>query len=351
VKRAFDLIASRSPCERWPTMKRTLLVCTVMVVAAGCKRDDAPGTPAPGTEFETASKAVEVVKPAPVAREQSLVERGAYIAKAAGCAVCHTAIGPTGPALDKVFAGGLEMPDKAGTWRTPNITPDKSSGIGSWTDDQIAAAIRDGVRPDGTGLYAIMPFMNYQRMTDTDVKALVAFLRTVKPVQNVVLPNKGLKMMTGPAPASDDVKAARAGDAEDPAKRGAYLASIMLCSHCHFTPDPATFAPAGPDKMFSGGLPMELPMLGSGTLYTPNITSDPETGIGKWTEDQLFAVIKTMTKPDGKRIQGPMLFLQAQWAQLDDKDLRAVAAFVHQLPPVKHKVPDSTFKPNPPHGT
>ena len=88
------------------------------------------------------------------------------------------------------------------------------------------------------------------------------------------------------------------------------------------------------------------PMLGTGTIFTRNITSDPETGIGKWTEEQIFTTIKTMTKPDGKVIQGPMMFMQGMWSQLDDKDLHAVAAFIKKLPPVKNKVPDSTFKPN-----
>jgi len=189
-------------------------------------------------------------------------------------------------------------------------------------------------------------------MTDADVKALVAFLRTVKPVANVVAPNKDLKMMKGPDPHGDEAKQARAsGDnvSDDPIKRGGYLAALMLCAHCHFTPG-KDFAPAGPDKMFSGGLPMELPMFGKGTLFARNITSDPETGIGKWSDAQLVAAIKMMTKPDGSLIRGPMLFLQPGWSQLDDRDLHAVAAYIRQLPAVKNKIPASTFQPNaPPH--
>jgi cytochrome c553 len=197
-----------------------------------------------------------------------------------------------------------------------------------------------------------MPFMNYAIMSDDDTKALVAFLRTIKPINKVVAPNKDLKMPKGPPPNLEQLKAARtSGDAtsDEPLKHGSYLASIMLCNHCHWTPG-KDFMPAGPDKMFSGGLPIEIPMLGKGTIFTRNITSDPETGIGKWTEDQIFTAIKTMTKPDGKMIQGPMLFLQGTWSQLDDKDLHAVAAFIKKLPPVKNKVPPSTFKPNPPPG-
>ena len=89
-------------------------------------------------------------------------------------------------------------------------------------------------------------------------------------------------------------------------------------------------------------------MFGSGKLYARNITSDPDTGIGKWTEEQIFQTIRTMVKPDGKMINPPMLLLQGGWSQLEEKDLRAVATFIHQLPPVKHKVADSTFKFQPP---
>jgi mono/diheme cytochrome c family protein len=108
---------------------------------------------------------------APAGPDAKLVERGAYVAKAGGCLVCHTAIGPTGPDLANAGAGGLEMPDAIGTWRTPNITPDKGTGIGNWTDDQIIAAVRTGVRPDGKKLYPIMPYLNYNVMTDDSARS------------------------------------------------------------------------------------------------------------------------------------------------------------------------------------
>ena len=317
-----------------------------LVAALGCsKKKDQPAGTDPGS---ATPKVVETTKPAtpeakppePAKPDPKLVERGAYVAKAGACAVCHTAIGPTGPDLANAFAGGLEMPDAVGTWRSPNISQDKGTGIGAWTDDQIGRAIREGVRPDGSQLYPIMPYMHFNRMTDDDTKALVAFLRTLPAIQKVVAPNKDLKMPKVPAP-----KPANAPDvADDQVKHGEYMATLMLCGHCHWTPDKNMGM--SPDKMFSGGLPFEIPMLGTGTLFTRNITSDPETGIGKWTEDQIFTTIKTMTKPDGKVIQGPMMFMQGMWSQLDDKDLHAVAAFIKKLPPVKNKVPDSTFKPS-----
>jgi cytochrome c553 len=320
------------------TMRNLLVLCAVVAVAAGCKKKEekkeTPPPPPPPTATADAAAAE------PAGPDPKVVARGEYLAKAGACLVCHTAIGPQGPDLANVGAGGLEMKEKFGVWRSPNITPDKGTGIGNWTDDQIAAAIREGLRPDGAKLSPMMPYMNYNGMTDDDVKAVVTFLRTLKPIEKQVAKSE-LKMEGIQAP-----KPPNQSPGDDPAKQGAYMASIMLCSHCHWTPNKQFTAPAGPDKMFSGGLPMELPPLGTGTLYTANITSDPDTGIGKWTEEQILASIKTMQKPDGKMIQGPMLFMQGAWSQLEDKDLHNVAGFIKALPAVKNKVPKSTFKPH-----
>ena len=266
----------------------------------------------------------------------ALLARGQYVAAVTACVVCHTPIGPGGPDRTKAYAGGLEVPEKFGTWRSPNITPSKSSGIGSWTDDQILAAIREGVRPDGAKLYPVMPYMNYNRMTDADGKALVAYLRTLPAIDNVVAPNKlPIPQPSAPKPANAP------DDATDPIAHGEYLSTLMHCSACH-TP----FKKDGsPDlaKMFAGGFEMNLPMLGKGTLIASNITPDPDTGIGKWTEEQLAQSLKTMVRPNGKMIVGPMMIYQALWSQLDDKDLHAVAAFFKKVPAVKHAVPASTF--------
>jgi hypothetical protein len=324
------------------TMRNLLVLCSALAIATGCtKKEDKKETPPPPPPPATGD-AAGATADQPPGPDPKVVERGAYLAKAGACLVCHTAIGPTGPDLANMGAGGLEMKEKFGTWRSPNITPDKGTGIGNWTDEQIAVAIRQGLRPDGTQLSPMMPYMNYNGMTDDDVNALVTFLRTLKPVERVVAKSE-LKMegMVAPKPANKAPSA-------DALEQGQYLANIMLCSHCHWTPNKTFTAPAGMDKMYSGGLPMEMPPLGTGTLFTSNITSDPETGIGKWTEDQIFAAIKTMTKADGKMIQGPMVFMQGAWSQMDEKDLKNVAAFIKKLPAVKNKVPKSTFKPHPP---
>ena len=320
-------------------MRKLLVLGAAVALAIGCKKkSENKEQPPPPPPVVTADAAAAE----PVGPDPKVVERGAYLVKAGACLVCHTAMGPTGPDLANIGAGGLEMKEKFGTWRSPNITPDKGTGIGNWTDDQIASAIREGTRPDGAKLMPIMPYMNYNVMTDDDVKAVVTFLRTLKPIERQVAKSE-IKMAAMPAP-----KPANQPPGDDPLKRGEYMASIMLCSHCHWTPNKDFTGPAGPDKLFSGGLPMEMPPLGTGVLYTANISSDPETGIGKWTEEQIHTALKTMQKPDGKMIQGPMLFMQSMWSQLEDSDLKNVAAFIKKLPPVKNKVAKSTFKPNPP---
>ena len=323
-------------------MKKMLVVTAALALAAGCKKkEETKATPPPpptGSGSDTAgSGSGSAMTPAV---DPKLVERGAYIAKASACLVCHTAVGPTGPDLANIGGGGMEMKEKFGTWRSPNITPDKGTGIGNWTDEQIIAAVREGVRPDGAKLIAMMPYMNYNAMTDDDAKALVAFLRTLKPVERTVAKSE-VKMESPPAP-----KPPNQAPGDDVAKKGAYYASLMLCNHCHWTPNKEFTGPAGMDKLFSGGLPMELPPLGKGVLFARNITSDPDTGIGKWTEEQIFTSIKMMQKPDGKMIMGPMLFMQSQWAQMEDADLKAVAKFIKALPAVKNVVPPHTFVPH-----
>lgn len=324
-------------------MKLFLVSVTVVVltIAAGCgkKKETATDNSPPTTGTGSAHMATgsgSAIAETPKA-DPKLVERGAYLTSLLGCPFCHMPAGPKGPDFSRPFAGGMEIPETFGTWRAPNITQHKVSGIGNWTDEQIIAAVREGVRPDGSGMYPIMPFMNYNRMTDADAKALVAFLRTVAPIDNVVAPTTDLTMpkMVGPKPANEP------DPVDDPLKHGEYLVTLMHCNICH-TPMTAR----GPDmsKQYAGGMVFEIPMLGTGKLYGRNITSDMETGIGKWTVADIEKAVSTMTRPDGTIIQGPMQFYLAGWSKMDKKDLTAIATFVKAIPALKNAVPASTFK-------
>lgn len=300
--------------------------------------------PAPGSNAGSGSAgattpgtAVEAPKPDPV-----VMARGEYLSKAYGCPVCHVYVGDRGPDVLKLMGGGLEIPEKFGTWRGPNITPHKGSGIGNWKVEDIMVAVREGLRPDGSKLYPVMPYPNYNRMTDDDARALATFVHNIPVVDHVVAPNKDLKLpqlaVQKPENKPDPV--------DDPVKHGEYLVTLMHCNNCH--------AKAGKDGMpdmahgYSGGGEMELPLMGEGKLVAANITQDKETGIGKWNEADIAKALKTMTRPDGTIIQGPMQFYKAGWSQLEDKDVHAIAAYLKTIPADKNKVAKSTFKPKAP---
>jgi cytochrome c553 len=288
-----------------------------------------------------------------------LAARGEYLAKLMGCPACHS----TDAA--RPYAGGLEGREAEGPWRAGNLTPHAATGIGSWTDAQIVAAIRDGVRPDGRALHPIMPYRYYRRLTDEDARAVVAFLRSLKPIEHAVEP---LPPLLPPAtaaaePASDapaEPRAPAAPQASAPAApqasapaasgaadRGEYLAAIMHCASCHATPG----ADGRPDpaRPFAGGKAMRpfgagLVSLGTGTLIASNLTPDRETGLGNWTAEDLGRAVRLLVRPDGTVIRGPMQLYAAGWAAIDDRDLAALAAFLKRLPPVRNPLPPSTYK-------
>jgi len=126
---------------------------------------------------------------APTARAETLVERGHYLAVLAGCNDCHTPGFFLGaPDKAKYLGGsdvGFEIPG-LGVFAGRNITPDKETGIGNWTDEQIATALTTGRRPDGRHLAPIMPYPSFVNLTKEDVAALIAFLRSIPPVKNQV---------------------------------------------------------------------------------------------------------------------------------------------------------------------
>ncbi len=274
------------------------------------------------------------------AADPALLDRGKYLAEVVmNCQACHTPLGDNGPDLERAYAGGLEYPDTFGTWRSPNITQDKKTGIGGWTDEQIITAVREGKRPTGEQMYPVMPYQFFASASDEDMKALVAFLRTIKPIENAVEGNTDLKL-DKPIP----LPITPMDPGIEAVEQGKYLARLAHCGDCH--------TPFGEDgkrdesKFFAGGREFTaLDFQGSGKVWSANLTPDPKTGIGKYSEDELMTAIVDLDKRDGTAIVGPMTFYTDAWSKLTHKDAKALAAYLRSLPPVVNEVPKSTWQP------
>lgn len=263
---------------------------------------------------------------------QTAVERGRYLVEVLGaCGNCHTPKGPTGDVPGKHLAGGFQLDDAFGTWVTPNITPDPDTGLGRWTDEEVVRAIREGRGRDGKTLGPPMPFDLYRRLADSDVQAIVAYLRTVAPVRNAVPRSR----YTIPLPPAYGPPVGMVPDPprQDPVKYGEYLAGpVAHCMECH-TP----FLPDGrPDltRPGAGGLAFRGPW---GVSYAANLTPDQDTGLGRAKDGDIIAALYGGRR-DGGRVLPPMP-TQHYVQGIAEPDLQAIIAYLRSLPPVQNKVP------------
>ena len=261
--------------------------------------------------------------PMAAALAQTPVERGAYLMKAvAACGNCHTPQGPNGPLPGQDLAGGLRFEEKPFTAISSNITPDPETGIGRWTDAQLITAIREGRRPDGSLIGPPMPFELYRGLSDDDVKALVAYLRTVKPVKNKVA--KSEYRMPLPPSWGPPVGSVKAPPRSDKVAYGAYLAGpVAHCMECHSKPGPQ----GGPDLkngLGAGGMSFPGPW---GVSVGSNLTP---TNLARYTDAQLKTVITQGVRPDGSRLKPPMGV--PYYAHMTDDDVSAIVAYLRTLP-------------------
>lgn len=327
---------------------RRLGICVVaaLFVLPGCKKkdDNNKAKKKNVAKKKTPDPKKQPPKKQPPKKDNKLVDRGKYLVGIAGCIGCHTPFKNGMPDLPNAYSGGFEFKEPFGTWRSPNITQDKKTGIGDWSDQEIIDALRTGKRKDGTMMFPIMPYMMYNALTDDDAKAVVAFLRTIKPVENQVAGNTDLKLPKPPKPLPLPKEKP---DMNDPVQKGKYLATVMHCAMCH-----VPMGPKGPDmtKAYAGGMKMEIPKefektFGHGYLYAPNITPDKATGIGDWTEQDIVNAITKLVKKDGKPIMGPMNMYRMAWSQMPPDDAVAIAKFLKSLKPIKNKIPASKFTP------
>ena len=268
--------------------------------------------------------------PAAAQDQSALVKRGAYLVNGpAACANCHTPRAPDmSPLPDMPFAGGFKLVDPAFTVYSANITPDKETGIGDWTDEQIITAIREGKDKEGHIIFPPMPVPTYNNMSDDDVKAIVAYLRTLKPIHHEV-PESTWNI---PQQAMPPAKGLPAPPVTDKVAYGRYIVtSIAHCFECH-TP----LGPQGqPDMSKLGAGGMDIQFAPGMDVRTANITSDPDTGIGKWSDADIKKALTEGITPTGGHISPPMPF--PWFKNMTPEDLDAVVAFVRTIPPVSEQ--------------
>nr|WP_175801210.1 cytochrome c [Burkholderia anthina] len=262
--------------------------------------------------------------------DAALIEKGHQLAIAADCMACHTALDGGKP-----FAGGYGIASPMGQIYSSNITPSKTAGIGNYTEAQFARALREGVRADGARLYPAMPYTSYSGLTDDDVLALYAyFMHAVKPVDdpapvtNLPFPFGMRTAMAGWNMLFLTNKRFEADPAHDAQwNRGAYLTNVLAhCSACH-TPRNALMAEDFGRNL--GGAQL-------GAWYAPNITSDPVSGIGAWTDDELVSYLKTGRAPGKNQAAGPMAeAVQNSLQYLSDADLQSIVTYLRSTKPIR----------------
>jgi mono/diheme cytochrome c family protein len=254
------------------------------------------------------------------------IERGTYLMHGVvACGNCHTPQGPDGPLPGMELAGGLVIEDEAFTVHTPNITPDPETGIGGWSDEEIIAAIREGRRPDGSIIGPPMPIGLYRDMADSDVEAIVAYLRQVPAVKNEVAPSQ----FRIPLPESWGPPVGSVADVpkDDPVVYGAYLAGPLgHCVECH---TPMVEGMPDFDRLGAGGLPFHGPW---GISVSRNITPHPDDGIGGWTDEQIKRAITQGISADDTPLMPPMGF--PYYANISAEDLDALVAYLRSVPPL-----------------
>ncbi len=255
-----------------------------------------------------------------------LIKRGEYLATAGDCIACHSA--PNG----KPMAGGLSLPTPLGPIISTNITPSKTNGIGNYTLAQFSDALRKGVRADGRHLYPAMPYTSYAKVSDDDVQALYAyFMQGVAPV-DVTAPATALPfpfnlrismaawnlLYLDKQPFTPDATKSQEWN------RGAYLTlGLAHCSTCH----------TSRNMLMAENISRQLGGGEVGTWHAPNITSDANSGVGGWSEQEIIDYMRLGRTANKAQAAGPMAeAVDNSLRHLTDADLHAIAVYLKTVP-------------------
>ncbi|MCW9045222.1 MAG: cytochrome c [Alphaproteobacteria bacterium] len=259
------------------------------------------------------------------ATKETPAERGAYIAATAGCSSCHTDVKNKGAEL----AGGVALKTPFGTFNVPNITPDRETGIGGWSDQDFIKAMTKGLSPKNEHYYPAFPYTSYTKMTRNDLLDLKAYLDSVQPVKTTV-PDHDLKLPFKFRPLLGVWKAMFFEHGElSPIKgksevwnRGRYLVNgPSHCGECH-TP-----------RNLLGGFQNDKKLAGAAKGPNgdkiPSIRRDGKNGFSKWKEADIAFAMETGMKPDGDFLGGTMGEVVTNiTSKLKPNDLKAIAEYL-----------------------
>ena len=302
-----------------------------------------------------AGSAIRPTVPEPLNATPALLERGNYLVNSvAACGVCHTPrAGDSwlgGERTDAFLGGGSVLRDEGAGLRivAPNISQDRATGVGAWTDDQLVRAIRDGVSHDGRLMTPLMPFLAWEALSDEDARAIVVYLRTTPAVERAISrAGDRISFTTGLAIRMGAVHHRPARDVRTPNRAdrkatGAYLAKVGLCWHCH------SLGERGPtddaDILMSGSrVPFEDPDYGK--VYARNLTPDRGTGLGGYSAAQIKRALRTGRRLDGLAMAPPMSLMIPHVSTWTDDDLGALIAYLMALPPISYRPPEPQLTP------
>jgi mono/diheme cytochrome c family protein len=269
-----------------------------------------------------------------------IVKRGEYLAKAADCLVCHTAIGGA------AYAGGLAFPLPFGTLYSTNITADKDTGIGNYTDEEFLKAVQRGIRKDGRRLYPAMPYTSYTFISDDDVLAIKAYLfsqptaRVANRRNTLGFPfNQRWGMIFWSWAFNPDTRFMPNTAKSAEWNRGAYIAEALAhCGECH-TPRNIAFALNNRQK-FAGAV--------AAGWRAYDITSDRGTGIGSWSDEEVFAYLAKGHANGRGTASGPMgEAVDHSFSQMEPADIGALVTYLRSIPAIASSEPATIAPPAP----
>jgi mono/diheme cytochrome c family protein len=269
------------------------------------------------------------------AMAESAISRGDYLVNTIlACGNCHTPRDANGELIkDRALSGGRLFSTPAFVATTSNITPDVETGIGGWSDAEIKRALIEGIRPDhdrlpGVPLAAIMPANFYKALLPEDLDAIVAYLRSVKPVHNAIA-DPVYKIPVHRDPYPDAESGFDRATFTEPVRRGAYLVTIGHCMECHS----AWSRGASDFKTGLGHGGRVFPGPDATRVIAANITSDRTAGIGGWSDAEIARAITHGIGRDGHALQPPMAF--SYYAGLRPSDLADIIAYLRTVPPLQ----------------